>query len=155
MDLHEESGLPGPELQKYDKVVYNFYVDERAMLNALKSGQIDAGYIAQKANVAEAEASDLSILTTRHDWQGLMMFDRAGDIIPELGDVRVRPAIMHAFDTDLMVNKAQLGFGKSNRQVFNEASTTYQPELNDDLSYNLDEAKALMSEAGWRRRAHD
>lgn len=138
-----------PELQKYDKVVYNFYDDETAMLNALKSGQIDAGYIAQKANVAEAEASDLSILTTRYDWQGLMMFDRAGDIVPELGDVRVRQAIMRAFDTDLMVDKLQLGFGESNRQVFNEASTTYQPELNGDFSYNLDAAKALMGEAGY------
>lgn len=138
-----------PDLQKYDKVVYNFYDDETALLNALKSGQIDAGYIAQKANVAEAEASDLEILTTRYDWQGLMLFDRAGDVVPALGDVRVRQAIMRAFDTDLMVEKLQLGFGESNRQVFNEASATYQPELNEEFSFDLDAAKKLMSEAGY------
>lgn len=138
-----------PELQKYDKVVYNFYSDETALLNALKSGQVDAGYIAQKANIAEAEASDLDILTTRYDWQGLMLFDRAGAVVPELGDVRVRQAIMRVFDTDLMVDKLQLGYGASNRQVFNEASTTYQPELNEDFSYDLDAAKKLMSDAGY------
>lgn len=137
-----------PELQKYDKIVYNFYDDETAQLNALKSGQIDAGYLAQKSNVGEAEASGLDILTSRYDWQGMMMFDRAGAIVPELGDVRVRQAIMRAFDTDLMVEKLQLGYGSSNRQVFNESSEAYQPELNEEYGYDLDAAKKLMADAG-------
>lgn len=137
-----------PELQKYDKIVYNFFSDETAQLNALKSGQIDAGYLAQKSNVAEAEGSGLEILTNRYDWQGIMMFDRAGEIVPELGDVRVREAIMLAFDTDLMVEKLQLGYGSSNRQVFNENSASYQPELNEEYSYDLDRAKQLMADAG-------
>lgn len=137
-----------PELQKYDKIVYNYYADETAQLNAVKSGQIDAAYLGQKSNVAEAEASDLSVLTTRYDWQGIMMFDRAGEIVPQLGDVRVRQAIMMAFDSDLMVEKLQLGFGGSNRQVFNEASSSYQPDLNEEFAYDLDKAKSLMDEAG-------
>ncbi|MDQ0242143.1 ABC transporter substrate-binding protein [Arthrobacter bambusae] len=132
----------------YDKIVVKPIADVTARLNALKSGQVDAGLIEAKS-VKEAEASRLKVSTDPIDWQGLFIADRAGKTVPALGDVRVRRAINMAIDADSILKNLQLGQGEVTDQIFNKKSQAYVSGLDNKYSFDVDAAKKLMSEAGY------
>lgn len=136
-----------PQLQKFDRIVFQVYQDQTSMLNALKSGQVDAGNLFGIDIVDEAKASGIEIMQpdVHISWMGLLLFDRAGETIPELGDVRVRQAIAYALDRDAFI-KAVQPEGVETDQIFNEGSAAYQDSMTYD--YDLEKAKSLMSEAG-------
>jgi len=96
-----------------------------------------------------AEDAGLRVDTTPVDWQGLVIADRAGDVVPALGDVRVRQAINMAFDKQAIVDNVIAGHGAPTSQVFAEASDAFDPALQDAYTYDVDAAKALMEEAGY------
>lgn len=139
-----------PELQKFDEVTFQIYTDETGLLNALKSGQVDAGNLSSQDNIQNAKASDIDILNAdiHISWAGLAIYDRAGDIVPELAHKEVRQAIAHAIDAEGILETAFVGEGKLNTQIFNEGSTAYDDGLNDAYSYDPELAKELMAEAG-------
>ncbi|MDR1188632.1 MAG: ABC transporter substrate-binding protein [Bifidobacteriaceae bacterium] len=139
------------DLQKYGQVVFKIFADETALVNALKSGQVDAGNLSAADNVASVQADGMAVLHPEYhvSWWGLIMFDRSGALVPELADVRVRQAMACAIDRAAL-GSAVLGIddGALDTQVFSEASPAYLPELTDYYSYDLDKAKSLMAQAG-------
>lgn len=143
-------GYWNPDLQKFDEVEFKIFADEVALLNALKSGQVMAGNLSSQDNITEAKNAGIAILNPEYhiSWAGLIMFDRTGAIVPELADVRVRQAIAHAIDTEAILDAVFLGNGTLTSQIFNEASTAYDPGLDDDLAYDPELAKSLMADAG-------
>ncbi|MFP3459918.1 ABC transporter substrate-binding protein [Arthrobacter globiformis] len=132
----------------YDKIVVKPISDNTARLNALKSGQVDAGIIEAKS-VKEAESSRLKISTEPVDWHGLFIADREGKTVPALGDVRVRQAINMAIDADSILKNLQQGQGEVTDQIFNTKSQAYVKDLDNKYSFDVDAAKKLMSEAGY------
>ncbi|QPZ39499.1 ABC transporter substrate-binding protein [Paramicrobacterium chengjingii] len=137
-----------PDLQKYDKVVFKVLTDVTARVNAVVSGQVDATLLDPKTS-KQADKKGLKKTSYPVDWQGFLLFDRGGEIAPQLKDVRVRKAINYAFDRQTMLDEALLGEGEITSQVFGKTTDAYIPELDDAYTYDPEKAKDLLAEAGY------
>ncbi|MFD5316762.1 ABC transporter substrate-binding protein [Streptomyces sp. NPDC127098] len=141
-----------PSLQHYERLSFDIFPDETALLNALKTGQVDAGNLSNRNNVNEAERAGIEIVRPdiHVSWVGLIIFDRTGTTIPALGDERVRRAINHAFDGPRILEALYDGQGTPTQQIFSEASDAYDPALNDTYDHDPALARELMAEAGYQ-----
>lgn len=132
----------------FDRVTITPINDQVARLNALKSGQVDAGASEARA-VADAEANGLVVNRIDVDWFGFIMADREGKIVPALADPKVRQALNMAFDGASILEFVELGYGRLSDQIFPSSSEAYIAELDDVYPYDPEGAKALLAEAGY------
>lgn len=132
----------------FERVTITPINDNVARLNALKSGQIDAG-ISEARAVADAEANGLVLNRVDVDWFGLIIADREGKIAPALADLRVRKALNMAFDGASILKFVDLGYGRLTDQIFPSTSQAYVPELDEVYPFDPAAAKALLAEAGY------
>ncbi|MEE1621802.1 ABC transporter substrate-binding protein [Zafaria sp. Z1313] len=137
-----------PELQKFDTVVFKFMQDTTARLNALVSGQVDAALLDPKSE-AQATGAGIELTTLPVDWQGLFLFDRAGEQVEALGDVKVRQAINHAIDRESMLQAILQGRGTVTSQILGETTAGYDEALDSYYDYDPEKAKSLLAEAGY------
>jgi peptide/nickel transport system substrate-binding protein len=136
------------DLQHYDNLVLNVYGDQTSLLNAIKSGQLNATLI-DGSVLQEAEAAGYKNNPFEGNWVGLMLFDRAGTTNPALKDVRVRQALNYAFDTKALLASVAEGRGETTTQVFPPSSDAYDKALDSRYAYDPAKAKALLAEAGY------
>lgn len=68
---------------------------------------------------------------------------------PWFKDKRVRQAIAHAIDKDELVHGVLFGLGKAATGPYVPNTWPYNPDVKK-YEYNLEKAKALLSEAGWK-----
>ena len=134
---------------KYDNLTINVIEDPTATLNALKAGEANGAKIVNNDTIPEIEASGWTIESNELDFQGLLLFDRAGTMAPELADVRVRQAINMAFDREALLDALQAGYGTVTEQVFPETSVGYDEALDSTYGYDPEAAKELLAEAGY------
>ncbi|MFF2486110.1 ABC transporter substrate-binding protein [Microbacterium sp. NPDC058062] len=137
-----------PDLVKYDSIVFNYFADPNASLNALRSGQIDAAPILVP-DASVVEGAGFTINETQFDWLGLTFFDRAGAVVPALGDVRVRQALNYAVDGDEILAAIGEDRGTSTTQIFSKDSAGFMEDLDDAYPYDPDKARELLDEAGY------
>jgi peptide/nickel transport system substrate-binding protein len=121
---------------------------DTAAVSALKTGQIDASLV-NAASVAEAEASDLEVIKFQGQTTRLIISDRKGEVVPALGDVRVRRAMNMVFDKQAMAEQLYLGNAEPTVQVFRKGSDAYIEDLEDPYPFDVEKAKQLMAEAGY------
>ncbi|MFI1030368.1 ABC transporter substrate-binding protein [Streptomyces sp. NPDC020951] len=134
----------------FDKIVLKPLTDPTAVLNALRSGQVNGALLASAKNVAPAKSSGLNVTKyTSGDVEGVYIWDREGKIVKALGDVRVRQALNYAFDRSTIVKTAKQGLGKATTQIFNPASSAFDSSLDSTYSYDPAKAKQLLAEAGY------
>jgi peptide/nickel transport system substrate-binding protein len=138
-----------PDLQHYDKLVINVFMDPTAALNAIKAGEANAVKLANNSSLAEVEGAGWTVQSTELDFQGLLLLDRAGVMNPALGDVRVRQALNYAFDRPGLLTALQQDNGTVTTQVFPVNSPAYDPELDAYYDYDPEKAKSLLAEAGY------
>ena len=136
-----------PSLQVYDTIVLKPILDTTAMVNALVSGQINAALLTAKTQ-AQATSAGLTEYQYPTDWQGLLIFDRAGAMVPELADVKVRQAINYAIDKETLLAQVGKGLGTVTSQPFGEGNDAFDESLEDAYSYDPAKAKDLLKEAG-------
>jgi peptide/nickel transport system substrate-binding protein len=122
--------------------------DVTARLNALKSGQIDATPILP-STVNEAEASNLSLLEESGSWAGLIIADRAGEVVPALGNLDVRKAMNMVFDREAIAESLYNGGATPTGQIFRKGNTAWIEGVDDTYAFDVDAAKALMEKAGY------
>lgn len=132
----------------YEKIVMTVMADPTARLNAMKTGQIDAGVITQPLK-AEAEASGLNVLSLQANWAGLIIGDRNGTIVPALGDERVRQAINMVFDREAIAQGLFQGDFEVGNQIFGPGTDAYLADEVDHYDFDIEAAKNLMAEAGY------
>jgi peptide/nickel transport system substrate-binding protein len=137
-----------PDDFPHDEVEILVMADETAQLNSLASGQIDGAEI-NLGSIGRAESSGLHVESFPNVWSGLMLLDRAGTMVPALGDVRVRQAINMVFDREAIAASIWNGNGLANPQVFGPTTSGYQEDLLDYYDYDVEGAKQLMNEAGY------
>lgn len=137
-----------PSAVEFDTVKFVVFSDNIAAVNALKAGQIDATAI-DRSNAAEIEGAGFNIVTSPDFYALLVIMDNRGEIVPALGDVRVRQAIAMAFDREAIAETVDLGYGNPTSQAAIEGVPGYVPGGDDRWPYDLDEAKRLMAEAGY------
>lgn len=133
---------------EFDQLDLRVMTEGTARLNALMGGQID-GAVIQHEQADEAEASGAHVLTFPAAWAGLYLNDRDGEMVPALGDVRVRQAINMAFDRE-SIAESTYGHGVTpTTQIFHPEHAGYIAELDERYPYDLDGARDLMAEAGY------
>lgn len=132
----------------FERVTITPINDLVARLNALKSGQIDAG-LGDATSAGDAQANGLSVYTKDVDWMGITLADRAGRLSEPLADVRVRQAISMAFDAESILEFFDLGYGRLSDQIFPETSSAYLPELDEVYPYDPEQARQLLADAGY------
>lgn len=136
-------------LVHYDNLVLNVYGDQTSLLNAIKSGQLNAANTADNNTLSEIEAAGYKVNPLQLNWAGLILFDRAGTTNPALKDVRVRQALNYAFDTKAMLQSIGQGYGELTTQVFPPSSAAYDKSLDSRYGYNPAKAKELLAQAGY------
>jgi peptide/nickel transport system substrate-binding protein len=145
-------GRPG-----VDRVVFRTATDADARMNLLLSGEGDAliGAIPPLANRDRLLATgDFRFVTTPSNSIGYLLFNQRapGDSSrphPILGDVRVRRALVAALDREAMVRSvfgpyAEVPYGPASGMLWISALAP-KPARRD-----LDAARRLLAEAGWR-----
>lgn len=133
----------------FETVTARVLEDSQARFNALQAGEISTTQIAAD-QVEAVEAAGLHTKVIDASAVGSLLFlDRDGEIVPALGDVRVRQAINMAFDRQLYVDQFLLGAGVPTEQFYNPGAPGYVEDLNGTYPYDVDGAKALLSEAGY------
>lgn len=137
-----------PDLQKFDKVTMSVLNDNASRLNALLSGQINAGILDPKSGTAAKKAGK-DELVVNVNWEGLLLIDREGAVNPAMGDVRVRQAINYAFDRETLLDQLLAGAGEATNQVFGPDSGAYIDALDDTYPYDPAKAKELLAAAGY------
>jgi peptide/nickel transport system substrate-binding protein len=130
---------------KFKKIVFKVMADTTARLNALLSGQIDATLLDTKTSTT-AKQRGMTQYLNNVDWQGILLFDRAGKIAPQLKNVKVRQAIEYAIDRPALLKAMQNGQGELTNQVFAKSSPAYDSKLDRTYPHDIKKAKQLLTE---------
>lgn len=134
--------------QNYKKIILRVMTDQNTAMNALASGQIQVNMTggAQLADQAKSKGFDSTV--GRVQATTIMLWDRAGELTPELGDVRVRRAMALAMDRD-SIAKA-VGTAITTQDQFTGAGFPgHDDNLPSKYTYDVDQAKKLLADAGY------
>lgn len=138
-----------PDAVKADSLTVQVITEPNAAISALQAGQVDV-IQGGPTTAPAAESSGLDIFTAGGSVNGLSLLDRGGEVVPALGDVRVRQAINYAIDRESITEGILPGgYGVPSEQLVAEGQPGYDPELVGRYGADLDEAKRLMREAGY------
>jgi peptide/nickel transport system substrate-binding protein len=138
-----------PDEQHFETLTINVYDNAQTQLNAIQGGQVDGLNLLDQTAGDQIEAAGYTLVPHELDWQGLILFDRAGQLSPELGDVRVRQAINHAIDDEAMLEAVVAGSGTVTGQIFNPLTDAYDESLDDAYAFDPEQAQQLLTEAGF------
>lgn len=148
--------LPNPTYRDKDMVGLARYEvlelpDDTARLNALKTGQIDAGnWLAnpQAAIIARTPGLKLVRGTGGLNYH-LVISDREGSVVPAFADRRVRQAMAHAIDRAAFGRAVQFGLAEKSFQPYAKGDWAYDPALEGVYKFDLDKARKLMAESNF------
>ncbi|GAA1991706.1 ABC transporter substrate-binding protein [Catenulispora subtropica] len=151
-------GKPG-----FDHLVFKFYKDADAEVEALKKGEVDFVYgltpaqydsLKGQSDIATNKAPGKRFYAlainpgaTTKDGQAF------GDGNPALQNQQVRQAIMYAIDTKTLVAKTLGGYGTVGGGYIPPIFGTYHwdPDASSAYSYNPDKANQLLDAAGYKK----
>jgi ABC-type transport system substrate-binding protein len=132
----------------YQTLELRVLADEAASVNALKTGQID-GTVVTPATYQEVKGSGMEVISVEAGMLMIHLTDRLGQVIPALGDVRVRRAMNMVIDKQQVVDQLWDGLATPIWQPFESGSEAYLPDLEEPYPFDVEAAKALMAEAGY------
>jgi len=133
----------------YDRLVVKVIPDAAAAVNALESGQVDMVELGTAADIARVEKAGLGFTGASNNVWTLHLEDRAGKLVPALGDVRVRQAMNFAIDRAAIVESVNQGLGTPTTQLVKPGMAGFDETLNNVYSYDPQKAKDLLAEAGY------
>jgi ABC-type transport system substrate-binding protein len=133
----------------FDEVRFQVIADQAAAQNAALSGQLDYVGLPSKDVVAQFDNGQFTTGINKPNAVAVLwLVDRAGQVVPQLGDVRVRRAINLAIDRDSIAERLNPGTNHATNQIFSPDGDAFDQDLLSEDSYDLDQAKQLMAEAG-------
>jgi peptide/nickel transport system substrate-binding protein len=136
-----------------DRIIFEFISDPAARMAALETGSVHLTpyNYAGLGNLKRLQALPHMGLTTRgYEAIGALTWIEINLRKKELADVRVRQALAHALDKDLILQDLSFGYGKVANGPLVSASPFYNPKVRK-YEYSLDKANKLLDEAGFRR----
>lgn len=134
---------------RYDTLTVKIFNDSTSLLNALRGNQLDASAINDNQMLPQLEQAGYTVHPLLQSMAGLYLFDRAGQLTPALGDVRVRQAINHAIDREAFLETIGRGYGEITGQPFRVDGVGGDPALDDRYPFDPDQARELLTEAGY------
>ena len=137
----------GPEFPHIKQLLFRFISNTNTRINQLKSGEVHlvAMFPWDKHREVEAVAGVQVHRTPGNAYEHVTLNQRA---VPAFRDVRVRHALMHAIDRELIVKTILDGLAPVTNGPIQPVSWAF---TNDTVKYAFDpaRAKALLAEAGW------
>jgi len=152
-------GKPG-----FDHLVFKFYKDADAEVEALKKGEVD--FVGNSLTPAQYDAlkGQSDIATNRAPGKRFYALainpgattttgQTFGDGSPALQNQQFRQALMYAIDTKTLVAKTLGGYGVTGSGYIPPAYTTYHwaPDPSTAYTYNPDKANQMLDAAGFKK----
>lgn len=125
--------------------------DDTARLNALRTGQIDAGIWLSNPQAAMIDR-DPSMKLVRNTGglnYHVIISDRDGTKVPAFADKRVRRAMAHAIDRQAFNKAIQFGLAEPSYQPYAKGDWAHEPSVDGVYAYDPEKARALLAEAGY------
>jgi peptide/nickel transport system substrate-binding protein len=135
-----------------DSWVYKKVPDSVAVLQQLKTGEIDVGRLDPSTyDEAKAESSlnVLSFLTFGFD-EFVFQLDPAKPQGQILGDLAVRQALVYGLDRQAMVNASYFGQASVATSLIPPLSWAYDKDVSPKYTYDVKKAGDLLDGAGWK-----
>jgi peptide/nickel transport system substrate-binding protein len=155
-------GAPG-----FDRLVYRFYKDQDAVVEALRKGEVDVvnDLTGLQADALEGEDDIHVNHGVGKRFVGLTMNPGAeakngepiGDGNPALQDPQVRTAILHAIDREAIEERVYSGNFEASGSYIPSRYGDYhwEPDEADVIGYDPDEANRILDDAGYERGDDD
>ena len=130
-----------------DRLIFKAYPDRKAALQAMTRGKMDIAL--------DLAASDLLFVGKRRAFRVYSAPGASYYVIalnlknPIFEDVRVRKALDYAIDRDSIIKNQLKGHSRICTGPFSVSSWAYNPHV-QPTPYNIEEARALLEQAGWR-----
>ncbi len=134
--------------QHWTSVTVRAITNPSSMIQAMQAGQVQAA-LGDATTLTAAASAGLDVTAPPQTLTGLNLADRAGQLTPALGDVRVRQALNMAVDRTTI---AKALYGNENlalSQYALEGQAGYDPALNDAYPFDVAKAKQLLADAGY------
>lgn len=137
---------------KWDKIIITVFEDQNSAIAAMKSGQLKLSISDPFTGNANEKnmTKDMRIISDPVQWSGLILMDRDGVVSPEFKDVRVRQAINHALDRKAISTALFGKYAEPTVQLQGKAFMGYDAENEKRYPFDLNKAKALLAEAGYK-----
>jgi peptide/nickel transport system substrate-binding protein len=139
---------------KSGEVEFIFMNDATARVNALRSGEVDGGWMIPMDAVRQLQSSGTG--DVHFGMSTAVSSLIVSDLDGPLGDIRVRKALLMALDRQGIVDAAVKGYGEVTNALTTESVWVGASEQGlstafdglEEYAYDLDEAKRLVEEAG-------
>jgi len=145
---------PNPTYWDKDKIGLARYEvweipDDTARLNALKTGQIDAGnWLANPQSATIDRTPGLKLIRGAGGLNyHVILSDREGTVVPAFADLNVRKAMAHAIDREAFGKAVQFGLAEKSFQPYGKGDWAYDPALEGVYEFNLDKAREFMAKS--------
>ncbi|MFT4210929.1 MAG: ABC transporter substrate-binding protein [Microbacterium sp.] len=142
---------PDQDAIHFDTIDFVVLATESAQTQALLSGQVELVYSTLSSTWSQtvSGSSSLTLTDGLEAWNGLQLLDRDGTVVPALGDVRVRQAIMYALDREAIATAVYGPDAQARVQAANSNWLGFDEDLESTYAYDPDKAKELLAEAGY------
>lgn len=142
-EMHRNDSYWGGEVA-FDQLSFTVLSEPQAALAAMRSGDLDlnAGMVARDAAML-AERGFPTFTSPGFDF-----YVGVNTQVPPLDDVRVRQAIAYALDRDRIVDQVFSGLATASSIPWSPDTPGVTPEMVNHYSYDLEQARALLEEAG-------
>ncbi len=144
-----------------DEVIFQYYTNDDTMVQDLKSGAIDGAQVVppEQFKRLEGEPGIEPIAYPLYNWEYIDVNcyespDSLGN--PVLTDPKFRVAMAWAIDREKCAVLGWSGYAQAGYGIFPQkgwpmsADPYYQPEAADTIGFDLEKAKQLMDEAGYK-----
>ncbi|TXK19305.1 ABC transporter substrate-binding protein [Homoserinibacter sp. GY 40078] len=137
-----------PDAINWETIEVKVLANTAAALSAMRTNQID--YMFGSAKEAEAaEEAGFNVTTEPYLFGFVSLLDRGGEVVPALGDLRVRQALNYAIDRDSLVSGLFGDYASPSQQLLLPGADGYDESLESAYTYDPDKARALLAEAGY------
>jgi peptide/nickel transport system substrate-binding protein len=137
--------IPPARPAQVDRVIFRVIAENSSRVAALLAGEVDIINELPPSAIRQVEASRnaqvMKVNGTRTFFVSLNLATNPFD------DVRVRRALNHALDNDVIISRILGNTATALRGVMSPDAFGFNPDL-PEYAYDLDRAKALLAEAG-------
>lgn len=130
------------------EIIFHILPDQTASIAQLKEGTIDmvSGLTGATFEDLKKEDSELAFYTPRIMKYYMIALNNDS---PELSDPKVRKALAHLLDVQNIIDAIDYGYGQRTIGPIHPDKEYYNDDLKP-IEYNLEKAKSLLAEQGWK-----
>ncbi|HTE47596.1 MAG TPA: peptide ABC transporter substrate-binding protein [Gemmatimonadaceae bacterium] len=141
----------GPEYPKINRILFRFISNTTTRINQLKAGEVHMVALVPWDKVRELKSTPAIRLNQvlGNGYEHVTLNEKR---FPPFADVRVRRALAHAIDRQLIVNTILDSLVTTVNGPIQPLSWAYEPNV-AKYDYDPAKAKALLDDAGWKMGA--